>query len=292
MPKVSIILPNYNHEKFISERIDSILSQDFEDFELIILDDASTDGSVVNIQKYLDDPRVIDLFLNDSNSGSTFSQWQKGLYSAQGEYIWIAESDDIAKSSFLSEMVKVLDKSNNIGVAFCPSVWINEEGREVHRPSHEKEEEIWSGSSLVINELLIGNLIYNASSAVFRRELLSRANFEVIKNFKYTGDWMFWVQVVAKTQVMRLEKRLNFFRRHSNNVSSKSEMEGLQYIEGIKIAQYIFKNHKVSFSKKRKTMIFWAKKLLLSDQQNKTEVLKRLPFEMRFWYKFLKFISF
>ncbi len=287
MPKVSVILPNYNHEKFIENRIESILNQDFQDFELIILDDASSDNSVSCIKKYLDDDRIIEFILNNNNSGSTFAQWEKGLNIAQGEYIWIAESDDIAKHNFLGEMVKILDKKNDIGLAFCPSTWIDENGKTIHEPDHESEDQTWEGSQLVVNEFLIGNLIYNASSAVFRKTLLKKANFTIIKNFKYSGDWMFWVQVLAKTNITRISKRLNQFRRHKNNVSTISERDGLQFIEGIKITKYIFKNYKVGFLKRRTTMLFWTKKFINSNQPNKKEVLAKLPFEIKFWYAIL-----
>jgi glycosyltransferase involved in cell wall biosynthesis len=284
MPKVSVILPNYNHQNYIEQRIESILSQDFKDFELIILDDASIDKSPENIRKFLNDPRIKEFVINEENSGSTFVQWQKGLDLANGEYIWIAESDDVAEKNFLSVLVSELETNQKIGLAFTPSTWIDETGKVIHIPTHEEDEETWSGESLAQNEFLVGNLIYNASSAVFRKELIKNINFSQINQFKYTGDWLFWVQLIKTTSVKRIEKRLNFFRRHENNVSSKSDKEGLLFIEGTKIANYIFKNHKIDFVKKRKTMLFWAKRLLTADITDKATVLKKLPLELRFYH--------
>ena len=96
MTKVSIILPNYNYERFLPERIESILNQAYKDFELIVLDDFSPDGSVELIKSYLRKDNRIKFIGNKENSGNPFLQWQKGIKESKGEYIWIAEADDFA----------------------------------------------------------------------------------------------------------------------------------------------------------------------------------------------------
>ena len=101
-PLVSVIIPSYNHEKFLKERIDSVLNQTFQDFELIILDDLSPDNSREIIESYRAHPKVSQIIYNEKNSGSTFFQWNKAVLSlAKGEFIWIAESDDVADPKFL-----------------------------------------------------------------------------------------------------------------------------------------------------------------------------------------------
>ncbi len=78
MPTVSVIVPNYNHARFLRQRIDTILAQTFQDFELILLDDCSTDESRTILREYTSDKRV-RLEFNEVNSGSPFKQWKKGL---------------------------------------------------------------------------------------------------------------------------------------------------------------------------------------------------------------------
>src|SRR5579864_3114331 len=107
-PKVSVVVLNFNHARFLRKRIDSILGQTFQDFELILLDDRSTDDSRSILSKYADDARVRIEF-NEVNSGSTFKQWNKGVRLAHGEYIWMAESDDYADDKLLDRLVAVLD---------------------------------------------------------------------------------------------------------------------------------------------------------------------------------------
>src|ERR1700752_894581 len=103
MPKVSVVVPNYNHARFLQKRIESILRQSYQDFELILLDDCSTDDSQAILSQYAGDARV-RLEFNPVNSGSTFKQWNKGVGLARGKYVWIAESDDYAAKMLLGRI--------------------------------------------------------------------------------------------------------------------------------------------------------------------------------------------
>ena len=95
MPRVTVVTPNYNHARYLPERIDSILAQTFQDFELLILDNASTDDSREVIGSYARHQNVRAIF-NAENNGSPYKQWKLGLSQTKGEYIWFAESDDYA----------------------------------------------------------------------------------------------------------------------------------------------------------------------------------------------------
>ena len=103
--KVSVIVPNYNYARYLPIRLESILNQTFKDFELILLDDASTDNSIQILENYRNHPNVSQLVVNKVNTGSPFQQWMKGILLARGEYIWIAEADDIADLQFLETCI-------------------------------------------------------------------------------------------------------------------------------------------------------------------------------------------
>src|SRR5215467_16170811 len=120
MPKVSIVVPNYNHARFLPQRLDSILGQTFQDFELILLDDCSTDDSRSVLSQHGRDPRVRIEF-NEVNSKNPFKQWNKGVGLARGEYVWIAESDDYADERFLEKLVARLDAEPRAAFAYCRS---------------------------------------------------------------------------------------------------------------------------------------------------------------------------
>ena len=110
IPVVSVIIPNYNYALYLKKRIESILNQTYTDYELILLDDASTDNSVEILEKYKDNPHVSHILVNEKNSGSPFQQWAKGISLARGKWIWIAEADDVAESNqSLSECCALYD---------------------------------------------------------------------------------------------------------------------------------------------------------------------------------------
>src|SRR5271166_5069327 len=126
MPTVTVVTPNYNYARYLPQRLDSILAQTYQDFELIILDNASTDNSREVIESYAKNPRVRAIF-NAENNGSTFKQWSLGLSHARGQYVWFAEADDYAEPSLLETLVDRLDRHPNVGIAFCQSAAVDED---------------------------------------------------------------------------------------------------------------------------------------------------------------------
>lgn len=119
-PLVSVIVPNYNHARFLDERMESILGQTFQNFEVIILDDLSTDNSREVIEKYRNDPHVSQIVYNEQNSGSPFKQWNKGFRLAKGKLVWIAESDDSCEPTMLERLVRCFEQHPDLSYAFCP----------------------------------------------------------------------------------------------------------------------------------------------------------------------------
>ena len=132
-PKVSVIVPNYNHAPYLQQRLDSIVNQTFRDFEVIVLDDASTDNSREVIETYAGDPSFRFLF-NETRKGSAFKQWQKGLERARGEYIWFAESDDCASPHFLGKLLPILENDKSLGLVYCQSYLVDPSSRVLGMP--------------------------------------------------------------------------------------------------------------------------------------------------------------
>jgi len=126
MPEISVIIPNYNHALFLNKRIETILGQSFKDFELIILDDASADSSRSIIESYRANPKISHIIYNESNSGSPFLQWKKGIEMAKGDWIWIAESDDFANPDFLRLTLGKVKECGEIALVYCDSFIIND----------------------------------------------------------------------------------------------------------------------------------------------------------------------
>ena len=202
MPKVTIITPNYNHARFLTRRLDSILAQTFQDFELIILDNASTDRSREVIEPFAKDPRVRVIF-NARNNGSTFKQWNLGLSHAKGDYVWFAESDDYAEPALLATLVDRLDRHPSVGLACCQSRVIDENDNILFDYLHELESchqsDRWrtdylnSGHDECIRYLFLFNTIPNASAVLMRRQH-ERAG-GVPQDMHLCGDWMLYINI-------------------------------------------------------------------------------------------------
>jgi len=261
MPKVSVIVPNYNHAPYLKQRIDSILNQSYQDFELILLDDCSTDNSRDILSLFKNHPKVTHLELNSENSGSTFNQWNKGVELAQGEYVWIAESDDWAELNFLEIMIYEFEQRPSVGLAYVSSklidsnniiTYLNEQDNNENTILYSPGQPLWSIFSAL-------NTIWNASAMMFKRSLYpTPAQRKLYLNMRYCGDWFFYVLIVEKgVDILEIKQTLNNFRIHSNNVSNSALASGRTFLEGLDIYSYVKKY--LSFSNKILTAKAWAK---------------------------------
>jgi glycosyltransferase involved in cell wall biosynthesis len=245
-PTVSVIIPNYNHAPYLKERIDSVLNQTYQDFEVIILDDCSPDNSVEVIEQYRSNPHVSHILINEQNTRNTFIQWERGISMAKGRYIWIAESDDVAELQLLETLIGQLEQHPDASVAFCHSRLIDADGallseQNTKNPAQPRQITI-DGSCTFLRHLLIFNYIYNASMAVFRRDVYDRANPDY-KQFRYCGDWHFWASVCAAGRVIEVYDLLSRFRQHQRKVTEDSkkdvfhvwndEMKTIRYIASL-----------------------------------------------------------
>ncbi|NVN94414.1 MAG: glycosyltransferase family 2 protein [Bacteroidetes bacterium] len=238
MPKVSVIVPNYNHAPFLKQRLESIFSQTFQDFEIILLDDCSTDNSIEILKEYSIHPKVSHFIINDINSCSPFKQWKKGIELAKGEYIWIAESDDWCELSLLEVLVYNTLKDEEIVVSYCQSQIIHEDMSIRYTSTHPKMSEVVDGQRFTSENMLIGNKIFNASMAIFKKSAFNSISDEYTK-YKFCGDWLFWILILFQGKVNISGKVLNYFRYHSKNTSTFFYTSGLNYIEELILLKYL-----------------------------------------------------
>lgn len=245
IPKVSVIIPNYNHANYLRQRIDSVLEQSYEDFEVIILDDCSPDDSRDIIKEYVNHPKISQIVYNEKNSGSTFKQWQKGIELARGEWIWIAESDDYCETDFLEKVLKSTVENDAV-LGFSLSRFVNEKRELGRRRFPSVEGDVTDGKEYVKNKLLYSNHIYNASMVVFKKDCLDRGIFKTIESFKYAGDWVFFADLAKKGKITEVKEYLNYFRRHSQNVTGSAMKKGLSFTEGLTAVKMIKKGLKIN----------------------------------------------
>jgi glycosyltransferase involved in cell wall biosynthesis len=242
---VSVIIPNYNHGQFLAQRINSVFAQTYENFEVIILDDCSTDGSRDVIEEYRNHPKLSSILYNTQNSGSTFKQWEKGISAAKGEWIWIAESDDWCESNFLETIMAGVEQNSNCVLGYCQSYCVVNENDIRFQTQHSKLTDFIDGRAFISNYMLRGNIIYNASMAVWKKEKFAAIS-QTYTQYKFCGDWLFWIELAAQGDVMISGRVLNYFRKHGKDVSGAAYQSGSGYLELIRLGKDLLKNGFIS----------------------------------------------
>ncbi|MNJ97617.1 putative glycosyltransferase EpsE [compost metagenome] len=207
-PKVSVIMPVYNTEKYVEEAINSILNQTFRDFEFIIIDDASTDKSVEIVKGFKDER--IKLITKPFNTGYTDSL-NKGLELANGKYIARMDSDDISLPTRLEKQVKFLD--NNPDVILC-GTWfelLNKEKSIFNYPTNPEEVK-----ATLLNYCSIGH-----PTVMFRKEIFNTHGLSYDKSMEPAEDYNLWVDISSIGKLANIGEVLFQYRTHQNQVSNK-----------------------------------------------------------------------
>ena len=240
---VSIILPNYNHSNYLQDRLDSIFNQTYQNFEVIILDDASTDTSLDVLYPYRNHPKVSYFIINKKNTGSPFQQWKKGLELAQGDFIWITESDDYCDLNFLEAQLKQINEQNlDIIVAETKKV---RNGVITGRSNHPIFE---NTDSLQINlDSFLYCPILNVSAVLFKRELVKSLN--QFSNYKLIGDVVFYFEAFLNKKIALNTNTKSYFRKEAGSVSALSSKDlnyfVLYYKEHFQFAYDAYLNNKI-----------------------------------------------
>jgi glycosyltransferase involved in cell wall biosynthesis len=227
-PLVSVIIPSYNHEKHLPERLRTVADQTLRDIEIILLDDASSDGSLGILWEFAAKDKRARLMRNERNSGSTFKQWQRGIREARGKYIWIAESDDMAEPSLLATLVTRLESDSTVAIACCQLRMMDAEGKvggtpdewleELH-PTRWKTDFTNDGLEEIRAFLCKKNTVLNASGVVFRR--FEGVDKLVPDSMRLCGDWLFWIRLCARGKIAYVAAPLNYWRLNTSNARSR-----------------------------------------------------------------------
>lgn len=258
LPLVSIVVPNYNHLKFLPERLSSIERQTFTDYELILLDDASTDGSREYLEAYANAQKATWL-PNQHNSGSPFVQWNRGVQAARGQYVWLAESDDSARPELLDQLVAVLNRNSGVGLVEADSQCIDEAG-DVTGPLLRNETESFTdhwqqsfqsdGHDEIQNFLYVQNTIPSASAVLFRRETYLQAGLAKT-DFRISGDWLQWIRLLMVGDRAFLAQPLSYSRIHTASQRHRTSNDGRYEIESVRVQRWIRKRLHVRSDRRR-----------------------------------------
>lgn len=301
-PKVSVVVPNYNYARYLPERIQSILNQTFQDFELILLDDASTDNSVDLLEHWRNHPKVSHIVVNERNSGSPFRQWQKGIELARGELIWIAEADDSAHPGFLAATVAALASHPRAAVCFTGCDNIDADGNPLNNyfddwgPRREARElDFFDGPAYTRHNMYWANYVYNASGALFRREAFLKSDVARACTMRNSGDWLVWASMIAPTGIVMLYKHLNCMRMHGKSQTDLGRSSGNLLREDINVVVAVEAMAPIGWYRRhmRHGQLYKDVCCLPESSTERTELLasiRRLWPDVRFSYQFLRLV--
>lgn len=284
-PLVSIIVPNYNYARYLSLRIESILNQTFTDYELILLDDASTDESVSILESYRCNKHVSRIVINEQNTGNPFQQWMKGVSLARGKYVWIAEADDLAEPDFLETCVRLSEKNGHTAICYVGSLLIDTDGniskKDINHWGSRKKKgaQCFDGVQFATHNMYWKNYPVNASGVLFSRDCALELAGSAFQHMRYCGDYLFWFEMCLKGKVIEVYKNLNYFRQHSAKVTNASRTKGGGIMEDIQIVHIM--NTKLAnlsnYKKRLRHGLLYRKiKRLPVDKQQKDKLYRFL----------------
>lgn len=273
---VSVIIPNYCHSKYLEQRIQSVLNQTYQNFELIILDDASPDDGASKkvIEKYRDNPHVSNIVYNEKNSGSTFKQWDLGFSLAKGDLIWVAESDDYCESTLLENLVNEFYKDKQLVLTYCLSQKVDSDGnplKMIERTPHGVTR--LTGDTYIRRYMSFENHCNNASACLFKKSVLHSIPSSYT-TFKACGDMFFWICIAQNGNVSIINHRLSYFRQHNNKVTSKSHILGINAMEFHRIYRYLIET--IGLSNLRRKIVSWNVAYSILEGKYANEQIKEI----------------
>lgn len=220
MPVISVVIPSYNHELYVASAIDSVLGQTHDDFELIIIDDGSTDGSREIISDY-SDPRIKVIFQENQGAHAAIN---RGLNMSEGEYITILNSDDTFDKDRFEKCLDVFNVNNEIDLV---SSWINvidERGNNlgVKKAWHNmepwvvpnKDKSFAQTDDYKLNALM-SNFVSTTSNMIFKREVYEKIGG--MRNLRFTHDWDYLLRVCEYFNPFNISEALINYRIHGSN---------------------------------------------------------------------------
>lgn len=223
MPLISVVIPVFNGQNTIKETVESVLCQTFQDYELIIINDGSTD-STVEVILSISDPRI-KLF-NYPNAGLSASR-NRGVTHAKGEYISFIDADDLWTPDKLEKQLNKLQENPQAVLAYSWTDYINESSKFLYSGSH------ITANGNVYEKLLLTNFLENGSNPLIRRQVLTEVGgFD--ESLSAAEDWDMWLKLAIRYEFAAVPSTQILYRVSTRSMSSnvlKQERASLQVIE-------------------------------------------------------------
>lgn len=211
-PRTTVIITSFNYAEYLRQAIDSVLAQTDTDFELLIVDDGSTDGSAAYAREYVD-PRLQVVVQPHRGPGAARNA---GLRAARGRYIAFLDADDVWIPEKLAMQSELLDRRADIGLVYACFGVIDADRRML---SSGRGFLGAKPSGAIFRHLLTGNVIGTPSTICFRRDLVADGQSAFDETGAYSEDWHFYLRTALGTRIHYLPRTLAYHRQHSKNMS-------------------------------------------------------------------------
>jgi glycosyltransferase involved in cell wall biosynthesis len=291
--KVSVVIPNYNYEKYMSERLNSIINQTHKVDEIIFLDDCSKDNSVNVAREILEKSNIDFQIIENKQNAGVYRQWLKGFDLAKNDLVWIAEADDFAKPDFLESLIFLFDTNEQIGLAYTQSIIVDENSNiiydDVKFHTDEIDEEKWENSyindglSEIEKALLYRNTIPNVSACLINKKYLLGIEKKIL-NYKYCGDWFLYSYLLNSSNIAFCHRSLNCFRKHTNNVTTVNTFKNDYIDEVLRIKKYIYSIVKINLRMHNKMITLFEKDFIFNNP-NKNNIKEYIQDGVKFLEK-------
>lgn len=216
MPKVSVMMPAYNAESFISEALDSILAQDYSDFQIVVSDDASTDGTAEIIKRYKEKhPDKIIAIFNSVNLGVT-ANCNLALKHCVGDYVSLFAGDDVMLPGKLSRQVALMDSDPQCALCYHPvEIFDSDTNSTLYVTNQHRGEDVYS-----TEDLLLKGGIPGGCSIMVRQSAIPEGGYD--ERLKTVSDWLFFLEVSMRGNLRKVDEVLARYRKHVGGASRQT----------------------------------------------------------------------
>lgn len=216
MPKISVMMPAYNAEKFISQALDSILLQDFNDFQIVVTDDASTDGTAEIIRSYQSRyPEQILAIFNPSNIGVT-ANCNLALEHCVGEYVSLFAGDDVMLPGKFSKQVAYMEADTDCVLCYHPvEIFDSDTDKTIFVTNQHQREDVFS-----TEDLLLKGGIPGGCSIMVRRSAIPVGGYD--SRLRTVSDWLFFLEISMQGKICKIDNVLARYRKHAGGASQQT----------------------------------------------------------------------
>ncbi len=229
-PLVSVIMPTYNYAQFISDAIESVINQTWEIWEMLIVDDGSTDNTKSVVQSYVSKDSRIRYFALGQNSGRAAVARNYGISNSKGKYIAFLDSDDMWKPTKIEKQIELLENDDNIFLVYSRYIVIK---NGIFLRILPKRKKLRSGN-VFVPLFLSNNFI--GSSSVLLRNIVKENNylFDTDIRLRAIEDYALWLKIAKNKHIAYIDEPLVVYREHGSNTSIGIKSYLLRYLQIIK----------------------------------------------------------